>query len=218
MIDRPTWARAWFGLTGLVVLVGLCVQVWDTARLTSGHFASPLTRTLNILFFFTIESNIILMVTCLCLALRLTGWGTTFAVFRLMGVVCIAITGIVYYAVLKDLLDLHGAAYVSDLILHTISPLMAVAGWLVFGPRRLASYRVAGLVVLYPVLYLAVTLIRGPIVHWYPYPFVDVITHGYLTVAVNCVVVAVLVLAVAFGAAWADGRLSRIAPRSSWTR
>ena len=51
MIDKPMWARAWFGLTGLVVLVGLCVQVWDTARLTSGHFASPLTRTLNIFFF-----------------------------------------------------------------------------------------------------------------------------------------------------------------------
>ena len=125
MIDRPSWARGWFGLTGIVVLVGLCVQVWDTARLSSGHFATPLTRTLNILFFFTIESNIVLMLTCLLLGLRLTGWGK------------------------------------------------------VFGPRRLASFRVAALVVIYPVVYLAVTLIRGPIVHWYPYPFVDVITHGY---------------------------------------
>ncbi|MDX6207395.1 MAG: hypothetical protein QOF39_3452 [Frankiales bacterium] len=208
MIDRPGWARAWFGLTGLVVLVGLCVQLWDTARLTSGHFATPLTRTLNLLFFFTIDSNIILMLTCLLLGLRLTGWGPTFAVLRLMGVVCIAITGIVYYAVLKDLLDLHGAAYVSDQVLHTVSPLMAVTGWLVFGPRRLASYRVACLVMLFPVVYLAVTLVRGPIVHWYPYPFVDVIAHGYPSVALNCVVVAVLVLAVAFGAAWVDRRLS----------
>src|ERR1700712_808091 len=169
MIDRPQWARAWFGLTGLVVLAGLCVQVWDTARLTSGHFATPLTRTLNIVAFFTVDSNIILMVTCLLLATRLTGWGTTFRVFRLMGVVCITITGIVYYAVLKDLLDLKGAAYVSDLILHTLSPLMAVAGWLVFGPRRRTPYRVAGLVVVFPVVWLATTLIRGPIVHWYPY-------------------------------------------------
>ena len=208
------WARGWFGLTGLVVLAGLCVQLWDTARLTTGHFATPFTRTLNVFFFFTIESNILLMVTCLLLAWRLTGWGTTFAVFRLAGVVGITITGIVYYAVLKDLLDLHGAAYVSDLILHTVSPLMAVAGWLVLGPRRLTSAKVAGLVVIYPVLYLAVTLLRGPVVSWYPYPFLDVITHGYRTVAVNAVVVAALVLAVAFGTVWLDRRLVRAA----WTR
>jgi hypothetical protein len=217
VIIRAAWARAWFGLTGLVVLVGLCIQLWDTSRLTSGHFATPLTRTLNVFFFFTIESNILLMVTCLLLAVRLTGWGTTFAVLRLAGVVGITITGIVYYAVLKDLLDLHGAAYVSDLVLHTVSPLMAVAGWLLLGPRRMTSPKVAGLVVLYPVVYLVVTLVRGPVVHWYPYPFLDVITHGYLTVAVNALVVALLVLAVAFGAVWVDGRLAR-ARWSSWTR
>lgn len=207
MSIEPVYRRAWFGLTGLVVLAGLALQLWDTSRLTSGHFATPLTRTPNVFCFFTIESNILLMVTCLLLAVRLTGWGAAFAVFRLAGVVGITITGIVYYAALKDLLDLHGAGYVSDLILHTVSPLMAVAGWLLLGPRRLTSPRVAGLVVIYPVLYLAVTLIRGAIVHWYPYPFLDVTANGYLSVALNALIVAALVLAVAFGAVWLDRRL-----------
>jgi hypothetical protein len=218
VIIKPAWARAWFGLTGLVVLLGLCVQLYDTARLRTGHFSTPLTRTLNLLFFFTIESNILLMVTCLLLAWRLTGWGTTFAVFRLAGVVGITITGVVYYAVLKDLLDLHGAAYVSDLVLHTVTPLMAVGGWLLLGPRRLTSYRIAAWVVVYPCLYLVLTLVRGPVVHWYPYPFVDVTTHGYLQVAVNSVLVAVLVLAVAFGAALLDRRLPESKDDAAWTR
>lgn len=208
--------RSWFALTGLVVLARLGIQLWGTARLTSGHFATPLTRTLNVFFFFTIESNILLMVTCLLLAVRLTGWGTAFAVFRLAAVVGITITGIVYYAVLKDLLNLHGAAYVSDFILHTVSPLMAIAGWLLLGPRRLTSPKVAGLVVIYPVLYLAVTLIRGPIVDWYPYPFLDVTTHGYFTVGLNSLIVAALVLAVAFSAVWLDRRLAgSLNPRTS---
>lgn len=207
VILRPGLARAWFGLTGLVVLAGLGLQLWDTARLTTGHFATPLTRTLNVFFFFTIESNVLLMVTCLLLATRLAGWGTAFAVFRLAGVVGITITGIVYHVALKDLLDLHGAAYVSDLVLHTVTPLMAVAGWLVLGPRRLTSPRVAGLVVIYPVLYLAMTLVRGPFVHWYPYPFLDVASKGYAVVAVNALVVAVLVLAVAYGAVRLDRAL-----------
>lgn len=207
MNTGSTWRRSCFALTGLVVLAGLGIQLWDTSRLKSGHFATPLTRTLNVFFFFTIESNILLMVTCLLLAARLTGWGTAFAVFRLAGVVGITITGIVYYAVLKDLLDLRGAAHVADLILHTVSPVMALAGWLLLGPRRLTSTRVAALVVIYPVTFLAVTLIRGPIVHWYPYPFLDVAAHGYATVALNSLVVAVLVLAAAFGAVWLDRRL-----------
>ncbi|MDX6257837.1 MAG: hypothetical protein QOJ11_4171 [Frankiales bacterium] len=205
----------WFGLTGLIVLVGLCVQAYDTAGVTTGRFKTPVSRMFNLLFFFTIESNIVLMLTCLLLALRLTGWGPVFAVFRLVGLVGITITGIVYYAVLKDLLDLHGAAYVSDVVLHTVSPLMAVLGWLVFGPRGLATARAAVLAVVFPAAYLAVMLARGPIVSWYPYPFVDVLSHGYLTVALNCVVVAVLFLAVAFGAArvdrWLDGRFVRAA-------
>lgn len=204
----PAWGRAWFALTGLAVLAGLAMQFWDTSRLTTGHFATPLTRTLNLFFFFTIESNILLMVTCLLLAVRPTASGTAFAVFRLAGVVGITITGIVYYVALKDLLDLHGAAYVSDLILHTVSPLMAVTGWVLLGPRRLTSPRIAGLVVIYPVLYLMVTLVRGAVVDWYPYPFVDVIAHGYLVVGLNALVVAALVLAVAAGAVWLDRRLA----------
>jgi hypothetical protein len=215
MIDKPLWARVWFGLTGLIVLVGLCIQTYDVAGVTTGHFTTPESRMVNLLFFFTIDSNLILLLTCLLLAQRLTGWGTGFAVFRLIGVVGITITGIVYYAVLKDLLDLHGAAHVSDVVLHTVSPLMAVFGWLVFGPRGLATTRAAVLTVIFPAAYLAVTLVRGPIVHWYPYPFVDVTTHGYLTVAFNCVIVAVLFLAVAFGATrvdrWLDGRFVRAA-------
>ena len=62
MSIEPVYRRAWFGLTGLVVLAGLALQLWDTSRLTSGHFATPLTRTLNVFCFFTIESNILLAV------------------------------------------------------------------------------------------------------------------------------------------------------------
>jgi hypothetical protein len=206
MIAR--WTRPWFGLTAAIVLVGLVIQGVDVWTFAAGHFRHG-AALLNMFFYFTIESNIILMVTCALLAWRPTGWGTTLATFRTAGLVGIVITGIVYYAVLKDLLDLHGWAYVSDLILHTVSPLMAAAGWLVFGPRRYAGTRATWLSVLFPALYLLVTLVRGPIVSWYPYPFVDVITHGYATVAVNCVLVAVLFCVVAFGASWLDRILAR---------
>jgi hypothetical protein len=48
--------------------------------------------------------------------------------------------------------------------------------------------------VLFPLAWLAYTLLRGPVVTWYPYPFIDVITHGYVRVVANVLVVAALLI------------------------
>jgi hypothetical protein len=47
----------------------------------------------------------------------------------------------------------------------------------------------------YPLAYLAYSLIRGPIVDWYPYPFLDPDeVGGYAGVAAYCVAIAAGVL------------------------
>jgi hypothetical protein len=38
--------------------------------------------------------------------------------------------------VLRPFLNLHGANYVADKFVDIVVPLIAVAGWVVFGPRR----------------------------------------------------------------------------------
>jgi hypothetical protein len=93
--------------------------------------------------------------------------------------------------------------------LHTVVPIMAVADWLTYGPRPVTSPTVARLAVLFPVAYLAFTLIRGEPVGFYAYPFVDVGRLGYGRVLVNCVWVAVLYLGFAAGATALDAWLSR---------
>jgi hypothetical protein len=95
---------------------------------------------------------------------------------------------------------------------HTVVPVMAVIGWLLLGPRGLVSRRVAWLSLIFPVAWLAFTLIRGAIAHWYPYPFIDVTRLGYGGAAVNCVWVALLMLGLAAGATVLDDRLRRPAP------
>jgi hypothetical protein len=42
-----------------------------------------------------------------------------------------------------------------------------------------------------PIVWVAYTLIHGAIISWYPYPFLNVMTLGYATVAVNVVAIAV---------------------------
>ena len=83
---------------------------------------------------------------------------------------------------------------------HTVVPVLAVAGWALIGPRRRFSRRIAWLSLIFPVCWLAFTLIRGAIAHWYPYPFIDVTQLGYGLTAVNCVWMALLFLGLAAGA------------------
>ena len=77
-----------------------------------------------------------------------------------------------------------------------------------FSRKRRMCVSTVRVSIAFPVLYLVVTLVRGPIVHWYPYPFLDVATKGYAQVAIGAIVVAVVFFAVAFGASWLDGWLS----------
>jgi hypothetical protein len=187
----------WFGLTALVVLVGLVVQLVVSARATGGHFTTVGGRLFNVFCFFTIQSNVIVGVTSLLLAIDPHRSSTVFRVFRLDAVISIAVTFVVFHVALAGLQDLHGGAAFADLMLHTVSPVLCVLGWALFGPRSPATTRVVLLALIFPLAWLAFTLIRGPIVDFYPYPFLDVRDHGYPTVLLNGIVVGVLFLALA---------------------
>ena len=65
---------------------------------------------------------------------------------------------------------------------------------------------------LHPVAWLAFTLVRGALIGWYPYPFVDVGVLGRATVALNCLGITVLFLGLAAVALGADRALDRAAP------
>lgn len=202
-------ARVWFGLTALVVVVGLAVQVEVTAGATGGHFPTVSGRLLNLLCFFTIQSNIIVGVTSLLLAVNPDRPSTLFRVLRLAGIVAITVTFVVFRIALAGLHDLAGAAAFADFMLHVASPVLCVLGWLLFGPRQRGDRRLVLLASIFPLAYLGLTLIRGPVVDFYPYPFLDVTTHGYSRVLVNSVIVGVLFLALAALVVTVDNLLLR---------
>lgn len=196
--------RMWFALTALVAFTGLAVQTSVTATAEGGQFDTVAGRIFNMFCYFTILSNVLTCATHTLLARDPGRDGPVFRAFRLAGLIGIAVTGIVYHAVLRALYDMTGAAHVADLLLHTATPILAVLGWLVFGPRGLTSARTALHALLFPALYLVFTLIRGPIVDFYPYPFLDVAANGYGRVLLNSLVVAALFLLLAFGAVALD--------------
>ncbi len=206
--SRRTAARVWFGLTAFAVAAGLVIQVPVSAANTEGFFADPLARGLNTFAFFTVQSNIIVGVTSLLLWLRLDRGSAVFAVFRLIGVVAITVTGVVYHTLLRGLFDLTAWGTVADMLLHTVVPLLGLGGWLLLGPRRLTSWRVVGLTVLFPLMWGLFTLVRGPLVgRFYPYPFVDVGELGYARVLLNCLGIGLGFLALAGALHLLDPRL-----------
>ena len=212
-MDDERNARIFLGVTSALVTGGLVLQLVLAVRNEHGLFESHVGRLINTLAFFTVDSNILVAVTTGLLAWKLQRPSTLFRVLRVAGLVGIAITGVVFHLALKDLQELQGKEALADFILHTASPVLCVLGWLLFGPRGQVSKRIVGLSVLFPVIWLGATLVRGALVQdrfgkdYYPYPFLDVVVHGYGTVAVNIVLVAVLFLVVAGLALLLDGHL-----------
>jgi hypothetical protein len=216
-VETTAAGRAWFGLNALVVAVGVVVQLIAAADATGGFFSGG-AAVLNVFCYFTIQSNLILGVTCLLLAAGAARPTLPFRVLRLIGVVGIALTFVVFQTVLRGLQDLTGQAAFADVMLHTISPIMGVVGWLWFGPRRLTSPVVVAWTAAYVAAWGLFTMVRGAIVrhggvHFYPYPFMNAAEKGYARVIVTLAVVAAVFVALGVGAAALDGWLAR--PRAT---
>jgi hypothetical protein len=203
------WARHWFATTALLVFGGVVIQVLVTANYPTKFGGTPLARGLNVFAFFTILSNLIIGVTTLLLAFNPLRDSGTFRVLRLTSIVAITVTFLVFHVALSHLLELDTWAEVANQILHTLVPVLAVAGWLLFGPRGLTSARVARLTAIFPIGYMIFTLLRGPLASdFYPYPFADAKKLGYVAVTVNAFWIGLLFVALAAGATALDKRLA----------
>ncbi|MET7989807.1 Pr6Pr family membrane protein [Amycolatopsis sp. NPDC005232] len=197
--------RIWFGVTALVVLIGLVTQGFVSAG-TPGRYASAGARVANMFAYFTIESNVLVLLASVAFVAGARANGLL-RVLWLDALVGIAVTGVVYHVALSGLLDLSGAALFADVMLHTVSPIIAVLGFLVASPRIL-RWRTVAWSACWPLAWLAFTLIRGAQGGFYPYPFVNAAELGYGRVAVNCVLIAVLFVALASVAKVLDGWLT----------
>ncbi|HEY3163696.1 MAG TPA: Pr6Pr family membrane protein [Candidatus Limnocylindrales bacterium] len=87
-----------------------------------------------------------------------------------------------------------------DIALHKIFPIIVVLDWILEPPQTRLAIRDAGIWLVYPIAWTVLTIIRGAIDGWYPYPFLDPANGGYGKVAVTVVAVTIgfVVISVAF--------------------
>jgi hypothetical protein len=208
--------RVWHLVTFAVALFALVFQLVLILRgdsvLDEANAPASTEAVRRYFFYFTIQSNIAVAWVTYLLARGRESDTRLFRVLRLDAVLAIAVTGVVHWFLLRPILDLEGASYVADKLLHVAVPLLAVIGWLVFGPRRLLLSSDVPPALVWPVAYLLLVLATGPIFDWYPYPFLDVAEHGLGVVLLNSLGITVLFLAIAYGAVWADARLPGAKP------
>jgi hypothetical protein len=135
----PRWARSWFAATALCAFAGVVISAVNAANNADGHFHPAAARAINAFAFFTIESNLLAGLGSLLLVVSPDRRSQAFAVLRLSGLTAIAVTGVVFHAVLAQTLDLAGWDALGNELVHTVVPVMTVVGWLAVAARLLQS-------------------------------------------------------------------------------
>ena len=210
MNGSRVYARLWHGLLAAVVLGSLITQIVLTARGTpnaDGVVEPVVTRFVRLFSYFTIQSNILLLIVAVTLTRDPERDGRLWRVVRLDAVLGIIITGLVYATVLAGAANPTGAGWWSNLGFHYVAPWWALLGWLLFGPRSRMDSRTLSWAVLWPVAWISYTLAHGAATDWYPYPFTDVGVLEYPTVLINLGVVVLLAALIAAVLRWLDTRL-----------
>ncbi|MGO9873071.1 MAG: Pr6Pr family membrane protein [Acidimicrobiia bacterium] len=217
-------ARSWKVTIALLVTAAIAVQIWIAIRVSAtpaGHAVGTLAgtatanRALRVLSFFTIQSNILSGITSGQPARNSNRDGRVWRTVRLASLFGITVTGIVYATVLAKVHEPHGwQETTTNAAFHYIVPIMMLVGWLVFGPRRRIDRRTITFSIMWPIGWTCYIVSYGRITKWYPYPFVDVVTHGYGRVALNAGAVVAVLLGVT-SMYWLGDRYLRATPHIS---
>jgi hypothetical protein len=181
-------------LTGarmFVALMTFAAVVTEIATLAErGRFNGP-----NFFSYFTIEANLFATVVLLLSALAPQP-GRGLSMLRGASTLYMAITGIAFSVLLSGIKDAEFTAVSWDnVVLHYLTPVAVVLDWFLDLPRVRIAFRSGLAWLAVPIAYAAYSLVRGPIVDWYPYPFLDPDHHGYGGIAIT--IVALLALAAA---------------------
>ena len=159
--------------------------------------------------YFTVQSNILVALSVLPLLRYRAMDDKVWRVLRLDALMGISVTGVVFVVALRPIVDLSGVSAFTNVGFHYLSPLLAVVGWLLFGPRPRIDRKTLLWSLAWPLAWLAYTLVHGALTDWYPYPFIDARrARDIRATLLNAALVTILILIVGALFYFADARLS----------
>ncbi len=236
--SRAAVARVWWAVLALVAALSVWVDLFAFVRTNAGvagatvfsnqasgaEAAGAWAWALRHASFFTMQSNLLVAAAALPLALDPRHDSYLWRGVRLASLLGITITAVVFVAVLAPIYRPEGIAQWTNIGLHYLSPIMALGGWVLFGPWGRTGGAAWVPSVVWVALWTAWTFAHGAASGWYPYPFIDVAVLGYAAALGNVAVILVggivLLLAVRGLDAWlarrtASGAARAVSDRSS---
>ncbi|GAC1619484.1 MAG: hypothetical protein NVS4B11_10840 [Ktedonobacteraceae bacterium] len=166
--------RLGWAVLGIVALV---LQGIATEMTRPGYF-THLSLFVNFFSYFTILTNLFLTIWfVLAFRSRQMGqarwWGDQ---PEIKGALLVAgtVTILVYWTLLVDIPIPTVTGEIANFLLHLLVPLGLWIDWLIVGDPMTKSYGVmlrAWLI--FPLVFVIYTEVRGPFAHWYPYFFLD---------------------------------------------
>ena len=218
----PRWlgfSRVWHG--ALAVIIAVCFLVTFVLNTVGAEDpntglpvppVSPSIWLVRMFSYFTIQSNLLIMIAAASLALAPRRDGRFWRVLRFDAVLGILITGLVFDIILAPRVHLTGVSFAVTVGFHYIAPWAAVAAFLVFGPRPRIDWRTFALGFIWPIAWVVYTFVHGAISGWYPYFFLNASTLGLPIALRNTAVVLVVGVLLGLGLKLVD-RLPWIGPR-----
>lgn len=182
--------KLFFGLLGFSAVITEMVALIERGMFIHVRFFSYFTIQINILVYFTFIASAVFLALGQQKRLdKLRGAATTY----------IVVVGLGFAALLSHLSNVTFAAVPWDnIVLHYIMPMAVLVDYLLDPPTRGLGWPTALTWLTYPLLYIGITLLRGLLTDWYPYPFLNVQSKGLGSVLVVVVGLFVATVAVEF--------------------
>jgi len=171
---------------GSVVLVLIAIVAQALELVNNGRFDAT-----RFFAFFTIQSNLIGVAAFGWLVLdRRAPRSRGLELLRGAAAVYLTVTFFVVIFLLSGVDVQLQLAWV-DFVLHKLFPVVVVLDWIVDPPTSRLNSRDALVWLVYPLAWTGLTIVRGAVDGWYPYPFLDPANGGYGQVAVTVIAVTI---------------------------
>ena len=199
--------KLWFGIIFVQVAIVIPIRLVIDWNNIYGQFDQPIARSLNVLLYFTNLSNILVAVESLMLVKNSKRNSSRFLIAQLTALICIVVAGLVYWLLLAAEDKVVGIDVFTNFAVHASVPLMFLLGWIFFVEHGNTTLKTIKFALLFPVVWAVIAMLRGALIDWYPYPFMDVRDLGYATALINMTVVTLFFLFLFFVAYFLDNKV-----------
>ena len=195
--------RRVFGVLRLLAAAAIIVAIVRQFANSLSMVPDPALFIVNFFSFFTILSNALAAITLLIgawFSLRSAAEPDWYTYVRAAIVTYMTTTLVVYNLLLREIsLDQATTVPWSNEILHVWAPLYLLLDWIFAPGRGRVPWSRFWWIAAFPIAWVVYTMIRGAVVGWYPYPFLDPAIEpgvGYDGVTVYVIAIASFILLV----------------------